>query len=89
MVNDYKYNGIARSGYLKVENKQGSALAFSFYGKTGVVSIDELKNYPTIIYLNGGPGRSSQFANLRGVGPYSLTKIFSATISENKWSWAK
>lgn len=61
---DYSYNGILRTGYLKVQNKTGSALGFMFFGKLGAAA-QELKNFPTVISLGGGPGSSSQFSNFK------------------------
>lgn len=66
-VEPYNYTGVVRSGYLNV-NKAGSALGFIFYGKEGAQK-DNLKNYPTIIWLNGGPGSSSQLGNFMELGP--------------------
>lgn len=58
----YNYSGIVRSGYLTV-NKGNSALGFIFYGRADIYDTKQLNNYPTIIWLNGGPGSSSQLGN--------------------------
>jgi carboxypeptidase C (cathepsin A) len=50
-------------------NKGNSVLAFTFYGKSDETDASKLNNYPTIIWLNGGPGSSSQFGNLNELGP--------------------
>jgi carboxypeptidase C (cathepsin A) len=63
-LSEYNYTGIVRSGYLSVA-KGNSVLAFIFYGKKTVTNPSELKSIPTIIWLNGGPGSSSQFGNLQ------------------------
>lgn len=87
-MSEYKYNGIIRSGYLKVDLKNGSALGFMFFGKVGA-ALQELRNFPTIIFLGGGPGASSQFGSLREIGPLLLQKVFSPTIEDNKYTWAR
>ena len=68
--------------------KGASALAFIFYGREGTPK-NELKNYPLIIWLNGGPGSSSQLGNLMELGPLwikeSSDKPFD--IVRNQYAW--
>lgn len=86
----YNYNGIVRSGYLSVANKGSSALAFLFYGKEGA-NLTDIAKYPTIIWLNGGPGSSSQLGNFMELGPYWLVTDSSEPykIVKNNNSWVK
>ncbi len=83
----YNYNGTVLSGYLKV-NKGNSALSFMFYGKENVAR-DQVKNVPTVVWLNGGPGSTSQLGNLMEMGPFrispSATSAFN--ITRNQWAW--
>ena len=51
------------SGYLRVGNNKGnSALGFIFYGRVNTARAD-LTKYPIVLWLNGGPGSSSQLGN--------------------------
>eukprot|EP00178_Gracilaria_changii_P007598 TRINITY_DN23937_c0_g1_i1.p1 TRINITY_DN23937_c0_g1~~TRINITY_DN23937_c0_g1_i1.p1 ORF type:complete len:135 (-),score=12.88 TRINITY_DN23937_c0_g1_i1:210-614(-) len=66
----YNYNGTVMTGYMKV-GKGNSALGFIFYGKENVAS-SQLNNVPVVIWLNGGPGSSSQLGNYMELGPYKI-----------------
>ena len=85
----YNYSGIVRSGYLSV-NKGNSVLAFTFYGKTDEADPSKLGNIPTVIWLNGGPGSSSQFGNFNELGPLLVSRATNGglNITANKYSWA-
>jgi carboxypeptidase C (cathepsin A) len=78
------------SGYLNV-NKAGSGLAFIFYGKENVTVKDRLKDYPTIIWLNGGPGSSSQLGNFMELGPYFIkpSNTTPYQVVKNQYSWIR
>ena len=71
LQNRYNYSGVVRSGYLSVNkgnfksNLGNSALSFIFYGKQNESDYRALSKYPTIIWLNGGPGSSSQIGNFQ------------------------
>lgn len=83
----YNYNGIVGSGYLTV-GKNNSALAFTFYGKKGVTESGQLRNYPTVLWLNGGPGSSSQLGNLQEIGPLLIKRDFDVKVILNNYTWA-
>jgi len=86
-LSQYNYTGIVRSGYLSV-GKGNSVLAFIFYGRKNVVNLSDLKNIPTIIWLNGGPGSSSQLGNLQELGPLNLKRVLGVNIVQNNFTWA-
>jgi len=86
----YNYDGIVRSGYLNIHNKGSSALAFIFYGKEKANNA-EVARTPTIIWLNGGPGSSSQLGNLMELGPFWLVPDSSQpyVVVRNNYTWVK
>jgi len=84
----YNYSGIVAGGYLSVAGKGNSALAYTFYGKKDVSVTSQLKNFPTVLWLSGGPGTSSQQGNLQEVGPLLLVRNFDVNIIQNNYTWA-
>ena len=44
--------------------KDGSALSFIFFGRVNA-TIQQLRNYPLIVSLGGGPGASAHFNSFR------------------------
>ena len=77
------------SGYLSV-SKAGSGLGFIFYGKEGATKAT-VKNYPTIIWLNGGPGSSSQLGNFMELGPHFVRPAVMVPyeVVKNNYTWIK
>lgn len=84
----YNYSGIVAGGYLSVPGKGNSALAYTFYGKKDLTDLSQLKNYPTVLWLGGGPGTSSQSGNLHEIGPLLLIRDFDVKIVQNNFTWA-
>ncbi|EGR28916.1 serine carboxypeptidase family protein, putative [Ichthyophthirius multifiliis] len=86
-----EHNGITKSGYLNIGiKKSDSSLSFIFYGAEGIPE-QQLKHIPTIIWLNGGPGCSSQFGNFYELGPLYVNKTESGKLyfTQNKSGWTK
>jgi vitellogenic carboxypeptidase-like protein len=85
----YNYDGVVKSGYLST-SRGNSALAFIFYGKEGA-ALPKVKNYPTLIWLNGGPGSSSQLGNLMELGPFWVVPDIAQPykIVRNNYTWVK
>lgn len=77
------------SGYLRV-GKGNSALGFIFYGREHTSKAD-LTKYPILIWLNGGPGSSSQLGNLMELGPFWVVPASMAPyeIIRNNHTWVK
>lgn len=77
-------NSTIMSGYLNVnKTKSNSSLYYIFYGCPKANKTNPLKNFPIIIWLNGGPGSSSLLGAFYENGPFSLyTNTTSNTIHE-------
>ena len=87
----FNYNGTVMSGYLKVGNDKGnSALGFIFYGRENTPR-NEIPNHPTILWLNGGPGSSSQLGNFMELGPHFIVPAHMSPyeIVKNNYTWVK
>jgi len=76
-----------RSGYLRV-NKGLSVLGFTFYGKENTADITKV---PTVLWLNGGPGSSSQLGNFFELGPHFIVPgmMTPFDIVRNNHSWTR
>ena len=68
---------------MKLFGKDGSGLAFSFYGAKGITDSAKLAKIPTVLVLAGGPGASSQFNHLQEMGPFLLKKVFTISVAPN------
>jgi vitellogenic carboxypeptidase-like protein len=79
----YNYDGVVRSGYLKV-GAGNSVLGLLLYGKLGEKE-SALKEFPTIMVLGGGPGSSSQLINFHQIGPLTFR---TSSPSLNNLTWA-
>ncbi|KRX08530.1 hypothetical protein PPERSA_13011 [Pseudocohnilembus persalinus] len=78
---------VTRSGFLKM-GKGNSAFGFIFWGAMAADGeIDQLKNYPNLIWLQGGPGGSSQFGNFVEMGPIMVDGTKDFTYTYNPYSW--
>ena len=88
-VPPFNYNSVVMSGYLNI-NKGGSALGFTFYGKEDVPT-SSIKNYPTILWLNGGPAVTSQRGNFMFFGPHIVQPAVMAPyeVIKNNYTWVK
>jgi carboxypeptidase C (cathepsin A) len=88
-ISPYNHTGVVKSGYAKI-GKGNSALGFIFYGREKT-DISDITNYPTIIWLNGGPGSSSQLANFMVLGPTYVQPAPMAPyqLIKNHYSWVK
>ncbi|KAL4480078.1 hypothetical protein ABPG74_020594 [Tetrahymena malaccensis] len=84
------YDGEVYSGFLKIKSTNfPSCIGYLFYGAQGVKKQD-LNKYPTIIWLCGGPGMSSQNSNFNGIGPLYIREVnkdvFKKIKNQNSWT---
>lgn len=70
--------------------KGNSALGFIFYGRENTPRSDITK-YPIVLWLNGGPGSSSQLGNFMELGPYFVRPAHMSPyeIVKNNYTWVK
>ncbi|KAL4456117.1 hypothetical protein ABPG74_014078 [Tetrahymena malaccensis] len=87
-LNFTAYDGLSYSGYLSVGKNLKSALGFIFYGAKGR-TVEQIRTLPTIIWLNGGPGCSSQFGNFFELGPLYVNQTSSGSFyfTPNNYTW--
>ncbi|CAD8127868.1 unnamed protein product [Paramecium sonneborni] len=76
---------IIYSGYLSVLKDSKSSLGFIFYGSQKATQESDLSKFPTLIWLNGGPGSSSQLGNFMELGPLIMKE--DGTFYKNKYAW--
>lgn len=78
------------TGYSNVGvSNSNSALAFTFVGALAAgTDPTKLASYPTMVWMNGGPGASSQIGNFLEMGPF----IYNENTGKPNWnpySWAQ
>ncbi|CAD8188019.1 unnamed protein product [Paramecium pentaurelia] len=73
------------SGQFPVKDNSHSYLAFIFYGSQYASNLQQLNNYNTIVWFNGGPGTSSQLGNYFGLGPINFNE--KEKLEKNQYSW--
>ncbi|EEB09601.1 serine carboxypeptidase [Schizosaccharomyces japonicus yFS275] len=76
------YTGSLHSGYLNLTDKLEGDLFFTLYG-----SENEVHQNRTIIWLNGGPGCSSEDGSMLELGPLRLTN--DSLVYYNAASWVR
>jgi vitellogenic carboxypeptidase-like protein len=78
------------SGYANIGiQNSNSALAFIFVGALAAgTQAKNLANYPTMIWMNGGPGASSQIGNFLELGPFRYDEN-TGMLSWNNHTWAQ
>ena len=82
----HKPEDLVYSGYLDVNDSTESVLAFLFYGHQSAKTVEELKNYPTMIYLNGLISETSQIGNFLEIGPIRINLNGEMEKNLNTWN---
>ncbi|XP_025089876.1 probable serine carboxypeptidase CPVL isoform X1 [Pomacea canaliculata] len=73
------------SGFISVDKPEcGSNLFFWFFPAQ-----ERPKDAPLLLWLNGGPGRSSMYGAMFENGPYELTNTVSLTVVRRNVTWVK
>ena len=85
-INEKLTSSIIYSGYLNISPTSSSCLAFIFYGSQKAKTEDDVSKYPTIIWLNGGPGSSSQIGNFQEMGPILIDKEGNPSYNNASWN---
>lgn len=73
----------ATSGYLSVSDTDNSALFYTFYSCRGLKPLQQPNQVPIVVWLQGGPGASSQMGNFFEFGPYELVQNGSGVYVES------
>src|SRR5689334_17359897 len=60
----------ATSGYLSISQNTDAALFYVFYSCRGLNPLQQPNQVPIVVWLQGGPGASSQMGNFFELGPY-------------------
>lgn len=69
------------SGYLQINKTTGSAMFYSFY-EAQEANKTSLSRTPLLIWLQGGPGCSSQLGNFFELGPWRVSTTFLSKNTE-------
>ncbi|KAM3137794.1 hypothetical protein pb186bvf_010044 [Paramecium bursaria] len=85
-INEKLATTVIYSGYLNISPTSSSCLAFIFYGSQKAKTEDDISKYPTIIWLNGGPGSSSQIGNFQEMGPILIDKEGNPSYNNASWN---
>ncbi|CAD8107256.1 unnamed protein product [Paramecium primaurelia] len=85
------------TGYVTLKDLQDGQTAvgemfYHMFLKQGTMSLDQIKQDDIlVIWLNGGPGCSSQFGNFQEIGPYKVVEVSKDKykVEERPQSWNK